>query len=76
MAIKYREAVDLRMSTKQELTSSSENWLKFLRTASNTYKYNFSDQLYLHSSLMQKLLRYSMYGRKHLEEKFVKVKKA
>ncbi len=45
MAIKYREAVDLRMSTKQELTSSSENWLKFLRTASNTYKYNFSDQL-------------------------------
>lgn len=45
MAIKYREAVDLRMATKQELTSSSENWLKFLRTASNTYKYNFSDQL-------------------------------
>lgn len=45
MAIKYREAVDLRMSTRQELTSSSENWLKFLRTASNTYKYNFSDQL-------------------------------
>jgi len=45
VAIKYREAVDLRMSTKQELTSSSENWLKFLRTASNTYKYNFSDQL-------------------------------
>lgn len=45
MAIKYREAVDLRMSTKQELTSSSENWLKFLRTASNTYKYNFFDQL-------------------------------
>lgn len=45
MAIKYREAVDLRMSTKQELTSSPENWLKFLRTASNTYKYNFSDQL-------------------------------
>lgn len=45
MAIKYREAVDLRMSTRQELTSSPENWLKFLRTASNTYKYNFSDQL-------------------------------
>lgn len=45
MAIKYREAVDLRMSTRQELTSSPENWLKFLRTASNTYKYNFFDQL-------------------------------
>lgn len=45
MAIKYREAVDLRMTTKQELTSSSANWLRFLRTASNTYKYNFSDQL-------------------------------
>ncbi|MCI5655048.1 MAG: LPD25 domain-containing protein [Candidatus Pseudoruminococcus sp.] len=45
MAIKYREAEDLRMTTRQELTSSPENWLKFLRTASNTYKYNFSDQL-------------------------------
>ena len=45
MAIKYREAEDLRMATRQELTSSPENWLKFLRTASNTYKYNFSDQL-------------------------------
>lgn len=45
MTIKYREAEDLRMATRQELTSSPENWLKFLRTASNTYKYNFSDQL-------------------------------
>jgi N12 class adenine-specific DNA methylase len=45
VAIKYREAEDLRMATRQELTSSPENWLKFLRTASNTYKYNFSDQL-------------------------------
>lgn len=45
MAIKYREAEDLRMATRQELTSSPENWLKFLRTASNTYKYNFFDQL-------------------------------
>ena len=45
MAIKYREAEDLRMTTRQELTSSPENWLKFLRTASNTYKYNFFDQL-------------------------------
>lgn len=45
MPIKYREAVDLRESTRQELTSSAENWLKFLRTASNTYKYSFSDQL-------------------------------
>lgn len=45
MAIKYREAVDLRITTKQKLTSSAENWLSFLRTASNTYKYNFSDQL-------------------------------
>lgn len=45
MAIKYREAEDLRMATRQELTSSPENWLKFLRTALNTYKYNFSDQL-------------------------------
>lgn len=45
MAIKYREAVDLRIATRQEITSSSKNWLTFLRTASNTYKYNFSDQL-------------------------------
>ena len=45
MAIKYREAEELRFTTRKNLTSSPENWLKFLRTASNTYKYSYADQL-------------------------------
>ena len=45
MAIKYREAEELRLSTRKELTATAENWMRFLKTASNTYKYSYSDQL-------------------------------
>lgn len=45
MAIKYREVEELRLTTKKELTLSPENWKRFLRTASNTYKYGFEDQI-------------------------------
>ena len=45
MAIKYREAEDLRQSTRRSLTTTPENWMRFLRTASHTYKYNYQDQL-------------------------------
>ena len=45
MAIKYREAEELRLSTRKDLTATSENWMRFLKTASNTYKYSYSDQL-------------------------------
>ena len=45
MAIKYREAEELRLSTRKELTATAENWMHFLKTASNTYKYRYEDQL-------------------------------
>ena len=45
MAIKYREAEELRLSIRKNLTATQENWLQFLRTASNTYKYSYNDQL-------------------------------
>ena len=45
MAIKYREAEELRQTTRQNLAKSVENWTRFLKTAGNTYKYNYSDQL-------------------------------
>ena len=45
MAIKYREAEELRRTTRENLTRTPENWMRFLRTASNTYKYSYQDQL-------------------------------
>ena len=45
MAIKYLEAEKLRLETRKKLTATPENWMHFLRTASNTYKYSYSDQL-------------------------------
>ena len=45
MAIKYLEAEKLRLETRKKLTATPENWMQFLRTASNTYKYSYSDQL-------------------------------
>jgi len=45
LAIKYREAEKLRLETRKKLTATPENWMQFLRTASNTYKYSYSDQL-------------------------------
>ena len=45
MAIKYREAEELRRTTRENLTRTPENWMRFLRTASNTYKYSYPDQL-------------------------------
>ena len=45
MAIKYREAEELRLTTRKDLTASPENWMQFLKTASYTYKYSYPDQL-------------------------------
>lgn len=53
MAIKYREAEELRLSTRKNLTATPENWLRFLRTASNTYKYSYQDQLMIAAQFPQ-----------------------
>lgn len=53
MAIKYREAEELRLSTRKNLTLTTENWLRFLRTVSNTYKYSFQDQLMIAAQFPQ-----------------------
>ena len=34
MAIKYREAEELRLTTRKNLTAAPENWMRFLRTLS------------------------------------------
>lgn len=53
MAIKFREAEELRLSTRKKLTATSENWIRFLRTASNTYKYSYQDQLMIAAQFPQ-----------------------
>ena len=53
MAIKYREAEELRLSTRKSLTANPENWMRFLRTASNTYKYSYQDQLMITAQFPQ-----------------------
>ena len=45
MAIKYREAEELRQSTRKALTQTPDNWMQFLKSASHTYKYGFQDQI-------------------------------
>ena len=45
MAIKYREATELRETTRKNLARSIDNWTSFLKTVGGTYKYNYSDQL-------------------------------
>ena len=53
MAIKYLEAEKLRLETRKKLTATPENWIQFLRTASNTYKYSYQDQLMITAQFPQ-----------------------
>ena len=49
MAIKYHEAEKMRQTARQNVTRSVGNWTAFLKTAGNTYKYSYSDQLLISS---------------------------
>ena len=45
MAMKLPTAEEMFEETVQKVSSSPEEWLKFLNTASRVYQYDFDDQL-------------------------------
>ena len=42
MPNKYQLVNEMANETLKEITQSGENWVNFLKTASNNYKYSFS----------------------------------
>ena len=49
MPSKYQLVNEMANDTLKEITSSSENWIKFLKTASNNYKYSFNEQVLIYA---------------------------
>ena len=49
MPNKYQLINEIANDTLKEITRSSENWIKFLNTASNNYKYSFSEQVLIYA---------------------------
>ncbi|MBQ9298822.1 MAG: DEAD/DEAH box helicase family protein [Clostridia bacterium] len=49
MANKYQLINEMANETLKEITSSSENWIRFLNTASNNYKYSFNEQVLIYA---------------------------
>ena len=44
MPSKYQLVNEMANDTLKKITNSSENWIKFLETASNNYKYAFNEK--------------------------------
>ena len=49
MPSKYQLVNEMANDTLKEITSNSENWIKFLQTASNNYKYSFNEQVLIYA---------------------------
>ncbi len=49
MPSKYQLVNEMANDTLKEITNSSENWIKFLETASNNYKYAFNEQVLIYA---------------------------
>ena len=49
MPNKYQLVNEMGNETLKDITSSSENWIKFLDTASNNYKYSFNEQVLIYA---------------------------
>ena len=49
MPSKYQLVNEIANDTLKEITNSSENWIKFLETASNNYKYSFNEQVLIYA---------------------------
>lgn len=49
MPSKYQLVNEMANDTLKEITSNSENWIKFLETASNNYKYSFNEQVLIYA---------------------------
>ncbi len=49
MPNKYQLVNQMANETLKEITKSGENWTKFLKTASNNYKYSFNEQVLIYA---------------------------
>lgn len=49
MPNKYQLVNEMANDALKEITKSSENWIKFLDTASNNYKYSFNEQVLIYA---------------------------
>lgn len=49
MANKLQNINDLAMETTLQITNSPDDWMNFLNTAANNYKYSFNDQVLIFS---------------------------
>ena len=49
MPNKYQLVNEMANETLKEITQSGENWVKFLKTASNNYKYSFNEQVLIYA---------------------------
>ena len=49
MPNKYQLINEMANETLKEITNSPENWIKFLDTASNNYKYSFNEQVLIYA---------------------------
>lgn len=49
MPNKYQLVSEMADDTLKEISSSAENWVNFLDTASNNYKYSFNEQVLIYA---------------------------
>lgn len=49
MPNKYQLVNEMANETLKEITQSGENWVNFLKTASNNYKYSFNEQVLIYA---------------------------
>ena len=49
MPNRYQLINEMANETLKEITNSPENWIKFLDTASNNYKYSFNEQVLIYA---------------------------
>ena len=49
MPSKYQLVNELANETLKDITKNPENWIKFLETASNNYKYAFNEQVLIYA---------------------------
>lgn len=49
MPNKYQLVTEMANETLKEISQSSKNWVKFLDTASNNYKYSFNEQVLIYA---------------------------
>ena len=49
MPNKYQLVNEMANETLKEITKSGENWVNFLKTASNNYKYSFNEQVLIYT---------------------------